>query len=232
LEEKIRSFERLENIGLNALCKVAILEELKNQEKYQPIVIAFGLDENVLQTIPHILKCGEGLLFTTLWDRRGNDIAKQKGRPLDFDEILMEVWEPTYKFWSDLCTRLKSGDLKFSEFEKYFKTANLETLKDELMKLSQDGNHKWIDSRLDQLEKYRNLQSCMFGAQAIMELVKEYDLKEKNFSQILEIVDLVRCYFNITIAKNKSRKHYKVSRFMTNSVKKNNIKKCYIILYC
>jgi hypothetical protein len=60
----------------------------------------------------------------------------------------------------------------------------------------------------------------MFGAQAIMELVKEYDLKEKNFSQILEIVDLVRCYFNITIAKNKSRKHYKVSRFMTNSVKK------------
>jgi hypothetical protein len=33
-----------------------MLEEMKNQEKYQPIVIAFGLDENVLQTIPHILQ--------------------------------------------------------------------------------------------------------------------------------------------------------------------------------
>jgi hypothetical protein len=41
----------LENIGLNALCKVAMLEELKDQEKYQPIVIAFGLDENVLQVV-------------------------------------------------------------------------------------------------------------------------------------------------------------------------------------
>ncbi|XP_063404431.1 E3 ubiquitin-protein ligase rnf213-alpha-like [Mytilus trossulus] len=189
LEDKIKCFEKLENVSLNLLCKVAMLNETKHPEEYQPTVIAFDLEDHVVQTIPYILKCGQGLLFTTLWDRRGNELAKQKGKSLDLDEILTEVWEPTYKFWDDLCTRLKNGDLKFSEFEKYFKTTDMETLRNELMKLSQDGNTKWIDIRLDQLEKYRNLQSCLFGARAIMEVVKEFELTG-NFNQILEILKL------------------------------------------
>ncbi|CAG2205787.1 unnamed protein product [Mytilus edulis] len=65
----------------------------------------------------------------------------------------------------------------------------METLRNELMKLCQDGNTKWIDVRLDQLEKYRNLQSCLFGARAIMEVVKEFELTG-NFNQILEILKL------------------------------------------
>ncbi|XP_063404299.1 E3 ubiquitin-protein ligase rnf213-beta-like [Mytilus trossulus] len=187
LEDKIKCFEKLENISLNLLCKVAMLNETKHPDEYQPTVIAFELDEHVVQTIPHVLKCGQGLLFITLWDKRGNELAKQKGKALDLDEILTEVWEPTYKFWNDLCTRLKNGDLKFSEFEKYFKTTDMETLRNELMKLSQDGNPQWIDVRLDQVEKYRNLQSCLFGARAIMEVVKEFELTG-NFNQILEIL--------------------------------------------
>ncbi|CAC5418279.1 RNF213 [Mytilus coruscus] len=189
LEQKIKCFEKLENVSLNLLCKVAMLDETKHPDEYQPTVIAFELNETILQTIPYILKCGQGLLFTTLWDRRGNELAKQKGKSLDLDEILTEVWEPTYKFWEDLCTRLKNGDLKFSEFEKFFKTTDMETLRNELMKLCQDGNTKWIDVRLDQLEKYRNLQSCLFGARAIMEVVKEFELTG-NFNQILEILKL------------------------------------------
>ncbi|VDH93225.1 ubiquitin carboxyl-terminal hydrolase 34 [Mytilus galloprovincialis] len=189
LEDRIKRFEKLENVSLNMLCKVAFLEDMKNHEQYEPTITAFGLDENVFQTIPYILKCGQGLLFITLWDRRGNELAKQKGKSLDLDEILTEVWEPTYKFWDDLCTRLKNGDLKFSEFEKFFKTTDMETLRNELMKLCQDGNTKWIDVRLDQLEKYRNLQSCLFGARAIMEVVKEFELTG-NFNQILEILKL------------------------------------------
>ncbi|OPL32950.1 hypothetical protein AM593_04359, partial [Mytilus galloprovincialis] len=145
LEDRIKRFEKLENVSLNMLCKVAFLEDMKNHEQYEPTITAFGLDENAFQTIPYILKCGQGLLFITLWDRRGNELAKQKGKALDLDEILTEVWEPTYKFWDDLCTRLKNGNLKFSEFEKYFKTTDMETLRNELMKLCQDGNTKWID---------------------------------------------------------------------------------------
>ncbi|CAC5425101.1 RNF213 [Mytilus coruscus] len=189
LEVRIKRYEKLEDVSLNLLCQIAMLDETKHPDEYQPTVTAFGLDETILQTIPHILKCGQGLLFITLWDRRGNELAKQKKKSLDLEEILTEVWEPTYKFWDDLCTRLKNGDLKFSEFEKFFRTTDVETLRNELMKLCQDGNTKWIDVRLDQLEKYRNLQSCLFGARAIMEVVKEFELTG-NFNQILEILKL------------------------------------------
>ncbi|VDI41382.1 Hypothetical predicted protein [Mytilus galloprovincialis] len=189
LELRIKRFEKLEDVSLNLLCQIAMLDETKHPDEYQPTVTAFGLDEHILQTIPHILKCGQGLLFITLWDKRGNELAKQKKKYLDLDEILTEVWEPTYRFWDDLCTRLKNGDLRFSEFEKFFKTTDVETLRNELMKLCQDGNTKWIDVRLDQLEKYRNLQSCLFGARAIMEVVKEFELTG-NFNQILEILKL------------------------------------------
>ncbi|OPL21619.1 hypothetical protein AM593_05982, partial [Mytilus galloprovincialis] len=189
LELRIKRFEKLEDVSLNLLCQIAMLDETKHPDEYQPTVTAFGLDEHILQTIPHILKCGQGLLFITLWDKRGNELAKQKKKYLDLDEILTEVWEPTYRFWDDLCTRLKNGDLRFSEFEKFFRTTDVETLRNELMKLCQDGNTKWIDVRLDQLEKYRNLQSCLFGARAIMEVVKEFELTG-NFNQILEILKL------------------------------------------
>ena len=173
------------------MCKVAKLEETTNQENYKPIIIAFGLDEDVLETIPYILQCSQGILFTTLWDKKGNEVAKQKQKELDMDEILEEVWAPTYQFWNDLCKRLKSGDLKFSEFEKYFsRTANMETLRVELERLSGDGDKQWVDVRLDQLRKYRSLRNCLFGAEVIMDVVKEYELKG-NFTQIGNVLSLV-----------------------------------------
>ncbi|CAC5357646.1 unnamed protein product [Mytilus coruscus] len=157
LEERITQIEELDNVNLNMLCKVAFLEDMKNQEQYHPVITAFGLDESLLQILPHVMKYCKGNLFTILWDRKGNELSKQKGMSLDIDEIILGVWEPTYKLWNDLCSRLKSGDLKFSEFERYFQTADMETLRDDLMKLCDDGNNKWINSRLDQLE---NTEIC------------------------------------------------------------------------
>ncbi|CAG2205786.1 unnamed protein product [Mytilus edulis] len=78
LELRIKRFEKLEDVSLNLLCQIAMLDETKHPDEYQPTVTAFGLDEHVVQTIPHILKCGQGLLFITLWDKRGNELAKQK----------------------------------------------------------------------------------------------------------------------------------------------------------
>jgi hypothetical protein len=91
-----------------------------------------------------------------------------------------------------LCEKLKTGNLLFSEFEKFFKTADFDILREELIRLSRGGDTSWIDKRLDQLQKYRNLRSCSFGANAIMEVVKEYDL-QGDFSQIIEIIELVSC---------------------------------------
>lgn len=191
LERKMRSLEKMNFIKLCSLCKVAQLDELKDKEKYLPTVIAFELDEDIIQTIPYILECSQGVLFTKLWDKQGREMAKQKGEPLEVEEILEQVWRPTHQFYKDLCGRLKSGDMKFSEFEKYFKTTDLGTLRNELNRLSVPEDRTWVDVRLSQLEKYRNLRRCLFGAEIIMEVVKEFQL-EGNFNQIIEILKLVR----------------------------------------
>jgi hypothetical protein len=46
-----------------------------------------------------------------LWEKRGNEMAKQKGRNLVMEEILTELWEPTYAFWCVLCEFNNLNDL-------------------------------------------------------------------------------------------------------------------------
>jgi hypothetical protein len=52
--------------------------------------------------------------------------------------------------------------------------------------LEKDDNDKWVDKRLDQIQKYRNLKECMFGAEVILEVVETFELKG-NFKQIRDI---------------------------------------------
>jgi len=192
IEARIKSFAKLEDVSLNMLCKPALVDNVTNAERYQPVILAFELEQEVLDILPKILECSKGVLFMKLWEKRGNEMVKQKGRNLVMEEILTELWEPTYRFWCVLCEKLKTGNLLFSEFEKFFKTADIDILREELIRLSRGGDTSWIDKRLDQLQKYRNLRSCSFGANAIMEVVKEYDL-QGDFSQIIEIIELVSC---------------------------------------
>ena len=202
IEERINSFAKLEDVSLNMLCKPALVDNVTNAERYRPVILAFGLEPEVLDILPKILECSNGVLFMKLWEKRGNEMAKQKGRNLVMEEILTELWEPTYTFWCALCEKLKTGNLLFSEFEKFFKTADIDILREELIRLSRGGNTSWINKRLDQLQKYRNLRSCSFSANAIMEVVKEYDL-QGDFSQIIEIIELVSC-----------KKHYQKTYLM------------------
>ena len=202
IDARIKDFAKLEDVSLNMLCKPALVDNVTNAERYRPVVLAFGLGQEVLDILPKILECSNGVLFMKLWEKRGNEMAKQKGRNLVMEEILTELWEPTYTFWCALCEKLKTGNLLFSEFEKFFKTADFDILREELIRLSRGGDTSWIDKRLDQLQKYRNLRSCSFGANAIMEVVKEYDL-QGDFSQIIEIIELVSC-----------KKHYQKTYLM------------------
>ena len=192
IEARIKSFAKLEDVSLNMLCKPALVDNVRNAKRYRPVILAFGLKQEVLDILPKILECSNGELFMKLWEKRGNEMAKQKGRNLVMEEIFTELWEPTYRFWCVLCEKLKTGNLLFSEFEKFFKTADIDILREELIRLSRGGDTSWINKRLDQLQKYRNLRSCSFGANAIMEVVKEYDL-QGDFSQIIEIIELVSC---------------------------------------
>jgi hypothetical protein len=53
-----------------------------------------------------------------------------------------------------------------------------------------DEEIHWIQERIDQMNKYRNLQNCL---DVIMEVVEEFELKG-NFNAIEQILKLVRFY--------------------------------------
>ena len=102
----------------------------------------------------------------------------------------MEVWEPVANQWKTICQKLRRGDILFSEFENFFGKTELENLRNELILLERNGDTRWVDERLDQIEKYRNLRSCAFGAEAILEVVEAFELKG-DFNQIKEIQQYV-----------------------------------------
>jgi hypothetical protein len=56
-----------------------------------------------------------------------------------------------------------------------------------------DNKIHWIQERIDQMNKYRNLQNCLDGASVIMDVVEEFEL-EGNFKAIEQILKLVRFY--------------------------------------
>ena len=108
---------------------------------------------------------------------------------MTIQEVLQEVWVSTADKWRSICQKLKIGALLFTEFDDYFGKTEKDNLRSELNLLGKDDNNKWVDERLDQIQKYRNLKECMFGAEAILEVVETFELKG-NFKQIRDIHEL------------------------------------------
>jgi hypothetical protein len=54
-----------------------------------------------------------------LWEKKGTELSGQK--VLSVKEVLDEVWTPTLDQWNDLCRKLESGNMMFSEFEHLFR---------------------------------------------------------------------------------------------------------------
>ena len=187
MKEKLRDLEHSEeNYPLNFLVKTVQYDEITDFEKHRPFVTIFELSQDHLDLLLDILECSKGLLFTKLWEARGLELKRVKGRTLTIPEVLEEVWEPVVYQWQILCQKLKKGDMLFSEFERFFRNTDIENLRSELILIEKGARARWIDERIDQIQKYRNLKSCEFGAEAILEVVKAFELKG-DFSQIEEI---------------------------------------------
>ncbi|XP_071137099.1 E3 ubiquitin-protein ligase rnf213-alpha-like [Mytilus edulis] len=186
MEDLIRKLDDLGTFPINRLVRTLQFDEITDIERHRPFVKVFELSQDQLDILPDIVECSRGLLFTKLWEDQGIELKKELNRKLTIHEVLTEVWEPTVNQWKTICQRLKRGDLFFSEFERFFRNTEIGNLRDELTLLERGGNTRWVDERLDQVEKYRNLKSCEFGAEAILEVVKAFDL-QGDFNQIITI---------------------------------------------
>ncbi|CAC5415227.1 RNF213 [Mytilus coruscus] len=185
--------EILRDYNIKPLCSLVKVELLLNIdiENYQPIVQAFSLDSEILNALSNILEC-KSKCFMQLLRSNGSDLARQKDRPLTAREVYAEVWKPSYDFWKSICSRLRNGEILFSELKRYFDTRNLEALREIFDQIcTKDDGNDWVEQRLHQFKKYTNIRSCSIGARAILKVVETYDLTG-DFSQITEIDKLTK----------------------------------------
>ena len=101
-----------------------------------------------------------------------------------------------YCRWNDLTNRIKSGSVRFKEFEIFVGQRNRDNY-DQMKKDLRTMNipEKCIGQRIDQLMKYRQLETCVKGARAILKFAQEYKLKG-DFSQI-RVIARVSCIKDI-----------------------------------
>ncbi|CAG2212874.1 RNF213 [Mytilus edulis] len=101
--------------------------------------------------------------------RLQSNSKNSKGIPVFLHLLQSGVWEPTANLQENCLPKIEIRRSAFSEFERYFRNTEIENLRNELTILEREGNTRWIDQRLYQVEIYRNLKSCEFGAEAILD---------------------------------------------------------------
>lgn len=196
METKLKVFSNPAMVPLSQLVKTVMLEDLKNDiEHHHPIVTVFELSSEDLAILPKIPAYCKGFLFLKIWEKKGIELERKNGKLLPLNEVFFKVWQPSLELWQNLCIQLKTGDMLFSEFEKWFREigGNNAELKKEFLHIESfenGANANWIKERLFQIDKHRDLKSCLYGAEAIMEVVNVYELKG-NFTQIQDIIGLV-----------------------------------------
>ncbi|XP_063441660.1 E3 ubiquitin-protein ligase rnf213-alpha-like [Mytilus trossulus] len=188
---KLQVFQEPDMISLNKLVTTRLLENLKDPENYEPMVTVFGLRQDELDILPKIIEHCKGLLFIKIWEKKGTELQKKLERDVKINEVFDKVWQPALEQWRTLSKKLRSGDMHFSEFDKWFETKDRSTLKKEFLLFGNDRDNSWIDERLDQIERHGNIRNYLYGARAIMEVVNAFDLKG-DFNQIKDIIKLTR----------------------------------------
>lgn len=124
-----------------------------------------------------------------MWTKQGRLEETKKGSPLTVDEVMENVWQSVHPAWIRLSKRIAKGDITFKEFQDHFRYVSIDNLEEQLEYLAV-GKRDWIQERLRQVHQHRELEQCVNGANVILRVVREYDLKG-NFEPIEMIVKMV-----------------------------------------
>lgn len=195
LESQLKSMRTTgtDTFHLDALVDTSILQFQIDLEIYKPIVIAFKiLSSENLSLLPCIVKRCKIPLFAKIWKKQGKENSEKLSRKLTIDEVFENIWYGAEHDWFDLCQKLRSGDLTFTEFNKWFKTRDPGELRKELLLVDNGVKAKWVDERIYQVKNFDILRNCIYGAKVIIRVVNEFELKQENFIQIFDISKVVR----------------------------------------
>ncbi|XP_060597648.1 E3 ubiquitin-protein ligase rnf213-alpha-like, partial [Ruditapes philippinarum] len=181
IDDTLKKQEDLEIHQIREFCVPADITKVDVVDTYQPRLCAFKLSPLVLDVVPQLHACYTSNTFMMLWNAQCKEVFNQCST---LDDVVQNVWNIVKNQWDTITNKIKSGNIKFQDFEKLVSQKyrdNYDQMKAELRTMSILDNI--IDKRIDQLRKYRQLETCVKGAKTILKFAKEYNLKG-DFSQI------------------------------------------------
>ncbi|XP_062591685.1 E3 ubiquitin-protein ligase rnf213-alpha-like, partial [Saccostrea cucullata] len=190
IDRQMEGYANLDDRKLCEICKPGFIDHISDIEVYDPEVIAFNMSPDMQTVLSNLERLSHGSLFLNMWIKQGQREETKKGSPLTVDEVMENVWQVVYPAWLKLSKRIATGDITFREFQDHFRNVSIDNLEQQLSHLA-EGRKGWIKERLQQVRQHRELEQCVTGANVILTVVREYDLKG-NFEPIKMIVKMVQ----------------------------------------
>jgi len=157
----------------------------KSDGKMIPVVTFFGLSPKAKEMISSLSRLRDSVLLRQLWIDNGDKairaIAQREIQKmvLGVEDILELIWTPTNAELQSLQTRFVSGDISFGEVDKLFRVFQDNQKYNDLAKeirlfTLRDGSpaqttDELINTRIEQIQQYYNLQRCVEAAKIILD---------------------------------------------------------------
>ena len=150
--------------------------------KVFPVVQFFELSPEAKVMISALSKLSDSVLLRQFWTENGDKAlrltAQREGHKvyLSVDDVEQLVWTPSKERLQSLQERFLNGAITFEEIDKHFNVfKGSQDLSSEIKLItSKNGNQmkapvSLINERIEQIDQYHRLHSCIDAAESILE---------------------------------------------------------------
>lgn len=182
------------NCALSSVCDVAQPESIGNLNDYKPVVNPWGLEDDILTTLPDVDKKMTSHFFYKIFSSMASKLDMAN---LEFWKAFQILWKDVNKEWDVLCAKLTDGSIAIFEAEKLFQLFfteeghyNYPEIVGELRKVAGDGANEWVNERISQFSCYADIKKHVTAAAVLIEVRETYNIGG-NFGDIDTICSLV-----------------------------------------
>ncbi|XP_062600315.1 E3 ubiquitin-protein ligase rnf213-alpha-like [Saccostrea cucullata] len=187
LQKHLRKISSIEEKRIAELCILPSGSQ-SHQDQYIPVIVGEETIQGMLDIIPTFQRLSENTVFLQILTDEESKEIKDEFSNKTCELIIKNVWQNAESKWKRLCNEMKSGNIKFKTFEKYFKGMNTEEVRT-VLKMMSDKDVGWIDQRINQYRDLKLMTQCSKAAILILKIVQEYDLKG-DFSPIRSLTEM------------------------------------------
>lgn len=196
----------LQTVNLNRLVKVHVFDaERKTKMTGPPPVLWYQTGMNVLKMAGDMHKLRNSNLILSSWVKGAASLASERHpspAPVSLTQVYEHIWMPLMEEFSELHVSIAGANITLKQLDQVLEESGDDgdgkLMRKELDLMSEmfsaagalRAERNWVERRLVQIQKYRQLYEAAAAASAVLKIAKEMKLSG-NFSQIETLSQLV-----------------------------------------